>query len=74
MTVVVVDYYCKTRLGYEKCLLFGLSFSVVQFNKIDVSDEESDQELSILTPPDIVNKAKTVKTVDLLPEKSKQLY
>jgi hypothetical protein len=41
---------------------------------MDVSDEESDQELSILTQPDIINKAKTVKTVDLLPEKSKQLY
>jgi hypothetical protein len=47
--------------------------SEVQFIKTDVSDEESDKELSILTPPDIVNKAKTVKTADLLPEKSKQL-
>jgi hypothetical protein len=27
---------------------------------MDVSDEESDEELSMLTPPDIVNKAKTV--------------
>jgi hypothetical protein len=41
---------------------------------MDGSDEESDQELSILTLPDIVNKAKTVTTVDLLSEKSKQLY
>jgi hypothetical protein len=41
---------------------------------MDVSDEESDQELTIFTPPDIVNKAKTEKTAGLLPEKSKQLY
>jgi hypothetical protein len=40
---------------------------------MDVSDEESDQELSILTLPDIVNKSKTVTIADLLPEKSKQL-
>jgi hypothetical protein len=58
------------RLGYEKCLLFN----VVRFNKMDVSDEESVQELSKLTPPDIVNKAKTVTTADLLPENLKQLY
>jgi hypothetical protein len=38
---------------------------------MDVSDNESDQELSILTPPDIVNKAKTVKTAGLLQEKIK---
>jgi hypothetical protein len=31
-------------------------------------------KISILTPPGIINKAKTVKTADLLPEKSKQLY
>jgi hypothetical protein len=49
-------------------------FSVVQFNKMDVSDVESDQELSISTPQDIINKAKTLKTADLLPEKSNQLY
>jgi hypothetical protein len=30
--------YCKMRLGYEKCLLL----SVVRFNKMDVSDEESE--------------------------------
>jgi hypothetical protein len=41
---------------------------------MDVSDEESEQELSKLTPTDIVNKAKTLTTADLLPEKSKQLY
>jgi hypothetical protein len=42
---------------------------------MDVSDEECDQELSILlTPPDSVNKAKTVTTADFLPEKSYQLY
>jgi hypothetical protein len=40
---------------------------------MDVSDEESDQEISILTPP-IVNKVKTVTTADLLSAKSKQLY
>jgi hypothetical protein len=55
------------RLGYEKCLLF----SVVQLNKSDVYDEESVQELSILTPPDIVNKAVTI--AGLLLEKSKML-
>jgi ribosomal protein S19E (S16A) len=58
------------RLGYEKCLLF----SVVRLNKMDVSDKESKQELSKLTPPDNVNEVKTVTTADLLPEKSKQLY
>jgi hypothetical protein len=41
---------------------------------MDVSNEESEQELSKLRPPDIVNKAKTVTTADLIPEKSKQLY
>jgi hypothetical protein len=46
---------------------------VFQFNKMDVSDEESGQELSILTQPDIVNRARNVTTVDFLPEKSKQL-
>jgi hypothetical protein len=61
------------RLGYEECLLF--SVVVVRFgNKMDVSDEESEQELSKLRPPDTVNKAKTVTTADLLPKKSKQLY
>jgi hypothetical protein len=44
-------------------------FSVVQFSKMDVSDEESDQEISISTPQNIINKAKTMKTADLLPEK-----
>jgi hypothetical protein len=39
---------------------------------MDVSNEESCQELSKPTLPDIANKAKT--TTDLLPEKSKQLY
>jgi hypothetical protein len=48
--------------------------SVVQFNKMDVSDEESDQEFSILAPQDIVIKARTLKTADLLPKKSNQLY
>jgi hypothetical protein len=38
---------------------------------MDVSDEESDQELSILTPPDIINEA---KTADMQPEKSNPLY
>jgi hypothetical protein len=47
------------RLGYEKCL-----FIVVGFNKMDVTDEKSKQELSKLTPPDIVNKAKTVTSAD----------
>jgi hypothetical protein len=41
---------------------------------MDVSDGGSDQELTILIPPNIVNKTKTVTTADLLPEKSKQLY
>jgi hypothetical protein len=45
----------------------------VQLIKMEVSDEESDKELSILMPPDIVNKAKTVTITDLQPEKSKQL-
>jgi hypothetical protein len=49
-------------------------FGVVQFNKTDVSDGESDQELTIATPPIIVNKAKTVTTANFLPEKSKHLY
>jgi hypothetical protein len=40
---------------------------------MDVSDEESDKKLSILTPQDIINKARTLKTADLLPEKSNQL-
>jgi hypothetical protein len=43
---VVVDYvvlYCKMRLGYESACCS--MFSVVQFNRMDVSDEESDQEL-----------------------------
>jgi hypothetical protein len=52
--------YWKVRLGYEKCLLF----SVVRFNIIDVSHEVSEQELSKPTPPDMVNKAKTVTTAD----------
>jgi hypothetical protein len=56
------------RLGYKKCLLFN----IVRFNKIDVSGEKSEQELSKLTQPDIVNKAKTVTTADLLSEKSKR--
>jgi hypothetical protein len=60
------------RLGYESACCFV--FSVVQFNKMNVSDEESDQELSLLTPQDIINKAKTLKTADLLPEKSNQLF
>jgi hypothetical protein len=51
------------------CCSICCSVSVVQFNKMDVSDEESDQKLSILTPPDILNKTKTAKTADLLPEK-----
>jgi hypothetical protein len=37
---------------------------------MDVSGEESDQELSIITPADIVTKPKTLTTADLLPEKS----
>jgi hypothetical protein len=60
------------RLSYESAC-FSL-FSVVQFNKMYVFDEESDQELSILTPQDIINKGKTLKTADLLTEKSNQLY
>jgi hypothetical protein len=40
---------------------------------MDVYDEGSNEEL-IITPPDIVNKGKNVKTADLLPGKSKQLY
>jgi hypothetical protein len=49
-------------------------FSIVQFNEMDVSDEESDQEISISTPQVIINKTKTLKTAYLLPEKSNQLY
>jgi hypothetical protein len=47
----------------RKCLLFNVQCSS---DWLDVSDEESDQELPILTPQDIIIKAKTLKSADLL--------